>query len=104
MHAHEARAQPLGAAEIVVADGLVDAAFAAQCRLLGLHGDAVGLHAAIAAALANLGMDEQPLLGVRQLAALAQAAALGGAGLVVDDRGDARDSRNSRCTSSSVSR
>jgi hypothetical protein len=59
---------------------------------LGLHrhdGDAVRLHPAIAAALADIGVDEDALVDIGEGAALAAAAFLGGAGLDVDDGGDA---------------
>ena len=47
------------------------------------------LHAAIAAAFADQFIDDDALIRVRELAALAAAALLGGAGLVVDQHGAA---------------
>src|SRR6185436_8019755 len=58
-----------------------------------LHRDAVRLHAAVAAALANQLVDDDALLGVRERAALPAAALLGGTGLVVDEYGAAGDFR-----------
>ena len=55
-----------------------------------LDGDAVGLRGAIAAILADVLVDEHARLGLCHLAALATATLLGGADLIVDDRGDAR--------------
>ena len=54
-----------------------------------LHGEAVGLGAAVAAALADALVDEDALDRLGDLAALALAAQLGGALLVVDEDGDA---------------
>ena len=85
----EARAEPVEAGEILVARRLVDGAFAAIRRLLGNDGDAVGLDAAVAAALAHRLVDEGALRRVGIEAALAAAAFLGGAGLVVDEDGGA---------------
>ena len=55
----------------------------------GNHRQAVGLHAAIAAALAHRLVDEHPLLRRLQLPALALPALLGGALLVEQDNGHA---------------
>ena len=57
---------------------------------LRLDGDAVAGDAAVAAALADQLVDDHPLVGVGEGAALAAAALLGGTGLVVDQGGDAR--------------
>ena len=57
----------------------------------GLHRDAVRLLRAIAAALAHRLVDEDALRRIGIRAALAAAALLGGAGLVVDQDGQARD-------------
>ena len=86
----EARAEALEAAEVLVAGGLVDAALAAELGLLRLDGHAVAGDTAIAAALADQLVDDHPLVGVGERAALAAAALLGGAGLVIDQSGDAR--------------
>ena len=83
-HGDEAGAKALEAGEILVASRLVDGALAAEFRLHRHHGHAVGLGAAIAAALAHGLVDDQAHVGVGKLAALAPAALLGGAGLVVD--------------------
>src|SRR5262249_18916924 len=73
-----------------VARGLVDAPLAPELRLDRLDRDAVRLHAAVAAALADRLVDDDAPVGVGELAALAQAARLGRAGLVVDERRDTR--------------
>ena len=86
----EARAESLQAAEVLVAGGLVDAPLAAELGLDRLDGHAVAGHAAIAAALADQLVDHHALVGVGIAAMLAAAALLGGAGLVVDQGGDAR--------------
>ena len=88
---HEAGTEALEAGEILVAARLVDGALAAK---LGFHrhdGHAVRLHPAIAAAFADIGIDEDPAIGIREGAALAAAAFFGGAGLHVDDGGHALD-------------
>ena len=63
-----------------MAGRLIDGPLGAQLRLEGRDGNAVRLHAAVAAALADGGIDEHPLVGVRKQAALAAPAILGGAG------------------------
>src|SRR3954463_15258066 len=83
-HRDEARAKALQARVILIARRLVDRAFAPQ---LGLHRQdrsAVGLHAAIAAALAYRLVDEHPLRGLGILTLLAPPALLRRAGLIVD--------------------
>ena len=85
----EARAEALGAAVVQVAGALVDAPLAAELGFHRLDAQAVALHAAVAAAFAHRLVDDHALGGRDQLAALAAAALLGGAGLVVDDGGDA---------------
>ena len=85
----EARAEPVQAGEVLVAGGLVDHALAAELGLERQDRDAVRLDAAVAAAFADVGVDEDAAVGVGELAALAAAALLGGAGLDVDDRRDA---------------
>src|SRR5690606_34059320 len=87
----EARAEALHAGEILVAAVLVDAALAAELGFHRLHAQAVALHRAVAAALAHQLVDDHGLGRRGQLAALAAAALLGGAGLAVDDRRGARD-------------
>ena len=82
--ADEARAEALGAGLVEVAGRGVDAALAAHRRVDRLHRDAVGLRAAVAAALADAGVDVQPARRRRQFALAAPAALLGGAGLLVD--------------------
>ena len=86
---HEARAEPFDAGEVLVAARLVDAPLAAPFGLERLDRHAVRDLAAVAAALADLGMDEGADRRVGPFAALAQAAALGRAGLVVEDDRDA---------------
>ena len=86
---HEGGAEPVKAREVLVALRLVNGAFAAQLGLVRDHGHAVRLHTAIAAAFANVLVDEDTLVGVREQPALAAAALLGGAGLDIDDGADA---------------
>ena len=76
---------------VLVAGVLVDAALAAELGLQRLDRQAVALHRAVAAAFAHQLVDDHALGRVDHRAALAAAALLGGAGLVVDDDGDARD-------------
>ncbi len=85
----EAGAKALDAGKVLVARALVDGALAAELGLQRLHAQAVALHAAIATALADALVDHGTLVGVGHQAALAAAAFLGGAGLVIDDRGHA---------------
>ena len=68
---------------------MVNRALTAQLCFIRHHGHAVRLHAAIATALANILVDEHPLIRVREQTALTTAALLGGAGLDIDDRADA---------------
>ncbi len=82
---HETRTEAAQAGIVRVAGALIDAALAAEGRLEREHGDAVRLRAAVAAALADAGVDHHPLRALRRLAPLATAPELGGAGLVVDD-------------------
>ena len=91
MHGDEGRAKAVDAGEILVAARLVDPALAAELGLDRLDRDAVRLHAAIAAALADQFVDDDPLVGIGKGAALAAAALFGRAGLVVDQHRDALD-------------
>ena len=93
VHRHEGRAEAVHAGEVLVAVRLVDLALAAELGLDRLHGDAVRLHGAIAAGLADEIVDDDALVRIRELAALAAAALLGGAGLVVDHHRHAGDLR-----------
>ena len=90
VHGDEARAEAVEAGEILVAGRLVDGALGAELGLQRHDRDAVRLDAAVAAALAHGRVDEHALVGIGEQAALAAAALLGGAGLVVDQHGDAR--------------
>ena len=56
---------------------------------LGLDGQAIRLHRAIATGFAHIGVDEHAFGGVWVSAAFAAAAFFGGAGLVVNDDGNA---------------
>ena len=91
VHRDEGRAEAVEAGEILVAARLVDLALAAELGLDRLDRDAVRLHAAIAAALADQFVDDHPLVGIGKGAALAPAALFGRAGLVVDQHRDALD-------------
>ncbi len=77
----EGRAEPGQAGKILVAGRLIDRPFAAQFGLYRHDRHTVGLHPAIAAALADIGVDEHPPVGIGKAAALAPAAFLGGTGL-----------------------
>src|SRR5690606_24019644 len=74
VHRHEGGAETVDAGKILVAGGLVDAPLAAELGLDRLDRDAVGLDAAVAAALADQFVDEDAPVGVREGAALAAAA------------------------------
>src|SRR5262249_18043828 len=91
MHRDKARAETCDAGVILVAARLVDRALAAKLGLDRYHRDAIRGARAIAAALANQIVDKDALRRVGEAAALAAAALLGGASLVVNDRGDAGD-------------
>src|SRR5690606_18911441 len=85
----EARTEAVQAREVLVAGRLVDGALAPELGLDRHDGDAVRFDPAVAAAFADQLVDEHALRRIRHAAALAAAALLGGAGLVVDDGGDA---------------
>src|SRR5690606_37541937 len=91
VHGDEAGAEALDAAVVLVAVGLVDLALAPELGLLRQHRHAEALLPAVAATLAHQGVDHHPLLRVLELAALAPAPLLGGAGLVVDQDRNALD-------------
>ena len=78
--------KPLTQRVVQVAGALVDAPLAAELGFHRLDRQAVALHRAVAAAFAHQLVDDHALVRRGQLAALAAAALLGGAGLVVDDR------------------
>ena len=89
MDRDEAGAEAFDAGEVLVAVGLIDLPLAAPFGIQRLHRDAVRLHRAIAAAFADQIVDEHPLVRIRKGAALAPTPLFGGAGLVVDQHGDA---------------
>ena len=84
MHGHEARAEAIHAAVVLVAVALVDLALAPELGFLRQHRHAERLLPAIAAAFAHQRVHHHPLLRIDDLAALAAAALLGGADLVED--------------------
>src|SRR6185436_2794462 len=86
----EARAEALHAGVILVAGGLVDGALAAVFGLQRFDRQAVGLGAAVAASLAHHLVDDGALGGIGKFVALPAAALFRGAGLVVDQRRNAR--------------
>ena len=88
-HRHEARAKAVDAGIVLVAGRLVDLALAAKLGFQRLHRQAVGLHAAVAAAFADCLVDDHALGRVRVLVAFAAAPLFGCAGLVVDHGRDA---------------
>ena len=85
---HEGRAESLEAGEILVAAGLIDRPLATQFGFCRYDGHAIGLHPAIAAALADIRVDEHAPVDIRERAALAAAAFFGGAGLHIDNDAD----------------
>ncbi len=85
----EARTEAVDAREVLVARRLVDLALGAKLGLQRLHGQAVRLGRAVAAAFADRVVDERTTSRVRIGAALAAAALFSGTGLVVDQNGDA---------------
>src|SRR5690606_24288523 len=89
--ADEARAEALRAGLVLVAAGLVDAALAAERGFHRQHGDAVRLHAAVAAAFAHGLVDHQAACRLGQHAPMAAPPLLGRAGLVVDQHADTVD-------------
>src|SRR5207247_1745438 len=86
----ERRAVAVQTRVVLVAGRLMDLRLAPELRLDGMHAEAVRLHAAVAAALAHRLVDEDAEVRILELAALAQATLLGGAALIVDERGHAR--------------
>src|SRR5262249_8676021 len=89
----EGRAEAFQAGEILVAARLVDHALAPERGPERLHRDAVRLHAAVAAALAQELVDDHTPVRIGELAALAAPALFRRAGLVVDQHGAAGDLR-----------
>ena len=89
-HRHEARAKTVDAGKILVAGALIDGALASEFGFHRRDGNAIRLHAAVAAALAHQLVDDHPLGGIGILAALAPAALFRGAGLIVEQNGDTR--------------
>jgi len=91
VHGDEAGAEALEAGIVLVAGGLIDRPLAAKLGLDRHHREAIRLDRAVAAAFAHRLVDEDALRRIGHQATLAAAALLGGASLVVDDGGDARD-------------
>ncbi len=96
LHGEEGRAVAEEARVVLVARGLVDLRLPPELRLHRLHGQAVGLLAAVAAALAHALVDEHARGRVDEPPALAEPPLLRRALLVVDQRGDARRGREHR--------
>src|SRR5215471_4248222 len=90
-HTDKAGAEALHARVVLVAAALVDLALAAKRRFQRQHRDAVALHRAIAAALADAFVDEDAARRVDQLTLLAAAPLFGSTGLLVDQHRDALD-------------
>ena len=88
-HGHEARAEAVDAGVVLVARALLDKPLAPEVGFHRDHAQAVARHAAVAAALADPLVDEHAFRRVFHLALLAPAALFRGAGLVVDQQGDA---------------
>lgn len=87
----EARAVSCEAAVIGVAAGLVDAGLAPEVRVDRLYREAVALDPAVAAAFADLLVDDDPARTGRELPTLAKPPGVRRALLVVDEDGDALD-------------
>ena len=85
VHGHKARTEALHAGVVLVARRLIDGALAAELGLQRQHRHAVGLHAAVAAALAHQIIDDDALGRIGIEVALAPTALLCGTGLIVDD-------------------
>src|SRR3546814_4723053 len=90
VHGDEAGAEAVHAGEVLVAGRLVDGALAAELGFHRHHRDAVGLHRAVAAALADQLVDEDAFGRIGIASALTAAAFLGRTGLVVEQHADAR--------------
>src|SRR5580692_10457125 len=90
-HGDKARAKALEAGKVLVAVRLVDAALAAERSLDRHYSDAVRFVRAIAAAFAHRVVDEDALGRIGKFAALAAAPLFCGAGLVVNENGQAGD-------------
>ena len=87
LQSHERRAEPLQTGKVLVAGRLVDGPLAAQFGINGHDAHTIRLHPAIAAAFADVGVDEHAPVGVGELPTLAPTAFLGGAGLhIKNDR------------------
>ncbi len=85
----EAWAKAVEAGKILVAGREVDLALATERRLLRLDAEAVGFDRAVAAAFADEIVDIGKAPWVGHLSAFAPATLLGGAGLLIDQDGDA---------------
>ncbi len=88
-HRDEAGAKALEAGKVFVAAALVDGALAAEFGFQRLDRQAVALIGAVAATFANQRIDDHAPRRIDHQPAFAAAALFGGAGLVVDDDGDA---------------
>ena len=86
---HERRAEPFHAGKVFVAAGLVNRALAPQLGLFWCDGDAIGLHAAIPAAFADIRVDEDTLVGIGEQSPLAPPPLLCRTGLDIEDRAHA---------------
>ena len=87
----EARAETVHTGEVLVAVVLVDLTLASEGRLLRDDAQAVGFDRAVAAAFADEIIDDNELLRIFHLPALAPAAFLGRAGLGINQDRDAGD-------------
>src|SRR6185437_10254658 len=85
----KAGAEPLEAGEILIAARLVDCSLAAELGLDRSYRQAVRRGRTVAAAFADEVVDDHAARRVGEAPALAPPALFGGAGLVVDDGGDA---------------
>ena len=91
LHGDKAWAEPVEAGIILVAAGLVDLPLAAQLGVFRHDRHAVRLDRAVAAALADVRVDPDPPVGVREMPLLAPPSLFRRTGLDIEDRADARD-------------
>src|SRR5207247_7847146 len=93
VHGDKGRTEPIQTGIVFVAARLIDRALAAPFGLQRLYRYAIRFHAAVAAALTNEVVNDHPLVGVGERAALTPAAFLGSAGLIVNEHAHARNGR-----------
>ena len=88
---HKAGAEAIYAGKILVARVQIDLTLAPKGRFFRLYAQTVGFNRTVATALTDKIVDHSEFLGVVQLAAFAQAALFGGAGLLINQDRDPGD-------------